>query len=93
MEQHAMVFNSLFEGVARLLSIHATAEQIIIVKTAKENIYHCINYSTGCRAGSEYDISDEEAFFALLRDRDETEIQYLIVVWNPNVVELNTQEP
>lgn len=48
--------------------------QMIILKTAKSNKYHFVNYFLN---GPE----DEERFLQMLRNRDDTQVQYLVCMW------------
>ena len=90
MDQHTLVFKELINEGTQLLENDTENEQVIVVKTAKGHIYHCINHSMGRRSGFEYDVTDEESFISMLRDKDDTEIQAIVALWNPRVTEKST---
>lgn len=90
MDQHTIVFKELINEATQLLKNDTENEQVIVVKTAKGHIYHCINRSMGRRSGFEYDVTDEENFISMLRDQDDTELQAIAALWNPCVTETST---
>lgn len=74
---------ALLEEAERQVQANPEAEQVIVVKTAKANMYHFANYdiTSGSRA-------DEDRFVELLREQDDTEVQYLVAMWNNGGVDL-----
>lgn len=74
---------ALLEEARRQVRENPDAEQIIVVKTAKGNLYHFANY--GVISGS---TADEVRFVALLREKEDTEILYLVAMWSSGGVDL-----
>lgn len=69
-------FNRLLEEAERLIKEENVGKdgQLIILKTDKSNKYHFVNYFLN---GPE----DEERFLQMLRQRDDTQVQYLVCMW------------
>lgn len=71
-------FYSLLAEADSLLQQDPFAEQVIVVETAKENRYHCINHEI-----IEGKTAEEDVFLETLQDSDDTTVCYLVAVWNP----------
>lgn len=68
-------WNDLLEEAKRLVSEEPRAMQVILVHTAKGNVYH---FANTCISEPE----EEEAFLELLQEKDDTQILGLICMWN-----------
>lgn len=60
-----------------------TAEQVIVLVTAKNNMYTCINH---CIMDGNYD--DENHFFQMLVNKADVEVKYLVCMWNNGGLEI-----
>ena len=59
------------------------AEQIIIVKTTKDNIYFCVNYNI-----MQGNYEDEKQFFQMLVDVNDVEVKYIVCMWKNGGVDI-----
>ena len=75
--------HTLLEKAERQLRANPEADQVIVLKTAKENLYCFANH--GIMNG---DTADEGRFVQMLRDTDDTEVRCLVAVWKNGCVDL-----
>ena len=76
------IFAPLLAEADRLLLEDPFAEEVIMVETAKENRYHCINHEI-----MDGYLSEETAFIEMLQDSGDTTVCYLVAVWNRRTVD------
>lgn len=76
-------FNGLMFEAEKTCCEHPDAEQVIAVKTEKGNTYILVN-----RNVMSGDYSDENSFIQMLREKDDTETQYLVCKWNGKTVDV-----
>ena len=82
-DERTTSFYELLDEADRLLENDTVNEQIVLVKTAKGNLYHTVqNPQTG------YDPMKDIAFMDMLLSRDDAQVRYIVVLWNPRVAEL-----
>ena len=88
------IFDELYGEAARLLEHNNSDDEIIIVKTAAGNVYHQLIHCIGAvrrvgfpkeTASLEY---DAKAFLSMLREKNDTRVQYIFSVVNGNVLQL-----
>lgn len=71
-------FYELLAEADRLLENDTVHEQIVLVKTAKGNIYHTFQ-----DAMTGYDPMRDIEFMDMLAEKGDAQISYLVVLWNP----------
>lgn len=79
----------LVHKAKELVSLNPSADQVIVVKTEKSNIYHFANhlYVDGqLDAKSE----DEEKFIQMLIDKEEPVLKYIVCIWNEYSIDIPT---
>ena len=74
-------FQSLLAEADSLLQQDPFAEQVIVVETAKETRYHCVNHEI-----MDGETAEEDAFIETLQDSGDTTVCYLVAVWNCSTV-------
>lgn len=74
---------AVLEEAEHRIQENPDADQVIVVKTSKANVYHFANYQV--QAGNR---EDEIRFINLLREQDDKEILYLAAMWNNGEVDL-----
>ena len=74
-------YYELVQKAKELVALHSSADQVIIVKTQKGNVYHFINYLhvDGQFIGKS---DDEERFVQMLLDKEEPVLKYIVCMWN-----------
>ena len=65
---------ALLEQVKGLVEAEPAAQQVIVVKTAKGNVYHVSNRDVESGA-------DEDGLLRQLRDGEHTQIQAVVCIW------------
>lgn len=71
-------FNELLKKADRILETDTVNEQLVLIKTAKGNIYHTFqNAQTG------YDPMLDIKFMDMLLEKNDAQVAYMIVLWNP----------
>ena len=83
MDQRENEFMELLEETEAVLRKNPTAEQAIAVKTGKGNVYCFANHAI---MSGEHD--DENSFIGLLRDSEDTQVQYMVCKWNGQSVDV-----
>lgn len=83
LDPRTVTFYELLEEADMLLENDTVNEQLVLVKTAKGNIYHTCNQIT-----SGYDEANDRAFMDMLREKEDTEVRFLVALWNPRAVPL-----
>lgn len=76
-------FYYLLDEAEKLIRADPSADQVIVVRTAKGSVCHLLNRSI--MAG---DTKEEDAFFTMLIDREETAIQAVVCMWNNRSIDL-----
>lgn len=76
-------FNVLVQEVEKQVELNSTAELMITVKTAKGNIYTCVNHNI--LSG---DYEDENQFIKMLVDKDDVKIKYFVCMWSSGELEV-----
>lgn len=74
-------FHSLLAEADSLIRQDPFAEQVVVVATAKENRYHCVNHEI-----MDGETTEEDAFIETLQDSGDNAVCYLVAVWNCNAV-------
>ena len=64
----------LLEQARELAKVESTAQQVILVKTAKSNVYHMANQNAETPA-------DEDRLLALLRETEDSTVQAVVCLW------------
>ena len=64
----------LLEQAKGLMEAEPTAQQVIVVKTAKDNVYHVSNQNVENGA-------DEDGLLRQLRDGEDTQVQAVACMW------------
>lgn len=64
----------LLEQARELAKMESTAQQVILVKTAKGNVYHMANQNAETPA-------DEDRLLALLRETEDSTVQAVVCLW------------
>lgn len=75
-------FASLFNEAKEQLHNNPTAEQIVVIKTANDNMYYFVNNL------SVKGTADEDCFIEMLLDKDNVEIKYIVCMWNDYGIEI-----
>ncbi len=81
----------LIEETRKCMAEHPTAQQVILVKTAKGNIYTCVNNNYVIENDmimSVGDFKDETNFIQMLVDADDVEIKYIVGMWKNGGIEV-----
>lgn len=78
-------FDALLEEGLRLFRETPSADQVIVLKTAKENTYHIVNHNV--YSG---DYSDEEALIQTLVDNGDTQVLRLVCLHSLRTVGVTT---
>lgn len=68
-------FQSLIKKAKEQLLLNPSADQVIILQTSLNNIYPLINPNCSCH-------EEENMFIDMLQNKNETEIKYLVCMWN-----------
>ena len=76
-------FTELFETAKNGIDLNKTAQQVIVVRTAKSAVYSFLN--NDIMAGN---TTDEEQFAILLSGKEDTEITELVCMWNTSVLDI-----
>ena len=79
-------FTDLFEVAKSELDLNQTAQQVIVVRTAKSAVYSFLN--NDIMAGN---TTDEEQFAELLSGKEDTEITELVCMWNTSVLDISSR--
>ena len=77
MNQNLLEFEQLIKEAEKLLKSDPSAEQAVVVLTSKGNIYSFANHNV--MSGS---VEDECAFAGFLTENDDTEIRYMVCMWD-----------
>ena len=76
MENVPSAFQELVSHAENLLQTDASAQEVLVVRTAKDNVFHCFNHDI--MSG---DYSEEEAFAQMLIEREDTQIPHIVCMW------------
>jgi len=79
-------FTELFETAKNGIDSNKTAQQVIVVRTAKSAVYSFLN--NDIMAGN---TTDEEQFAELLSGKEDTEITELVCMWNTSVLDISSR--
>lgn len=71
-------FYELLHEADRILENDTVHEMIVLVKTAKGNIYHTFQDSA-----TSYDPMRDIKFMDMLMTKNDTQVKYLVVLWKP----------
>ena len=71
-------FSELLREADRILANDAVNEQLVLIKTAKGNIYHTFQ-----NAQTSYDPMRDIRFMDMLVGEDDAQIACMVVLWNP----------
>lgn len=89
LDERATTFYELLDEADKLLEHDTIHGQLVLVKTAKGNIYHMFNCTP-----NEYDPMLDIAFMDMLLEKDDAQVRYIAVLWNQNVCDLlDTENP
>ena len=77
MNQNLLEFERLKKETEKLLKSDPSAEQAVVVLTSKGNIFSFANHNV--MSGS---VEDEIAFVRALTENDDTEIRYMVCMWD-----------
>ena len=80
--EHTDHFYSLLAEAEKLLQTDPTSEEVIVVKTAAGNVYHCSNHAI-----MNGDTSEESVFLEMLKKAKDTTVCYLVCIWNRHTVD------
>lgn len=83
-------FYELLHEADRILENDTVHESVVLVKTAKGNVYHMF------QKYSSYDPMREIAFMDMLAEKDDAQVKYLVVLHNPRAETTllrDTEEP
>ena len=75
-----VAFYDLLEESDRILENDTVHEAVVLVKTAKGNVYHMFQNPTS------YDPMRDIAFMDMLVEKDDAQVKYLVVLCNPRAV-------
>ena len=78
----AREFETLLQEAVRQVQMDPSADQVIVVKTAKANTYHFANHRPG------ESCEDEDRFVEMLSSQRDAEIRYLVCMWNNYGIEI-----
>jgi len=76
-------FTDLFEVAKSELDLNQTAQQVIVVRTAKKAVYSFVN--NDIVSGNTV---EEQQFAKLLSGKEDTEITELVCMWNTSVLDI-----
>ena len=79
-------FTELFEAAKRELDLNKTAQQVIVVRTAKNAVYSFLNHEIASG-----DTKDEEQFAEMLLSKEDTAITELLCMWNTYNLDIPSQ--
>lgn len=79
-------FTELFEMAKKEIESNQTAQQVIVVRTAKSAVYSFLN--NDIMSGN---TTDEEQFAELLSGKEDTEITELVCMWNTSILDIPSQ--
>lgn len=82
-DERTTAFYELLGEADRLLENDTVHGQLVLVKTAKGNIYHMFNGTPG-----RYDPMRDVAFMDMLAAKDDAQVRWIAALWNPRVCEL-----
>ena len=63
------------------------ADQIVVVETAKTTVYHFENHLL-VKGKLDTGFADEERFIWMLKDKNDSEVKYIVCMWNHGAVEI-----
>lgn len=84
LDERATTFYELLDEADKLLEHDTVHGQLVLVKTAKGNIYHMFNNTP-----DKYDPMKDIAFMDMLLEKDDAQVRFITVLWNPHMCELS----
>lgn len=79
----------LIQMAEELVEQEIQADQIVVVETAKSNVYHFENHLFA-EGKSDLVFEDEKHFVEMLQENADCEIQYIVCMWKKGSVEIPT---
>lgn len=82
LDERATTFYELMDEADKLLEQDTVHGELVLVKTAKGNIYHMFQ-----RDLNQYDPQEDIAFMDMLVEKDDAQVRYIAALLNPKMVD------
>lgn len=82
LDERVTTFYELLDEADKLLEQDTVHEELVLVKTAKGNIYHMFQSDL-----NQYDPREDIVFMDMLVEKDDAQVRYIAALLNPNVCE------
>ena len=86
MEAIPVEFAELYEEAKKLIKSDSSAQQVLVALTSKLQMYHFTNHDI-----MSADITEEETFIKMLMDKNDTEVKYMVCMWDGFMLDVPSQ--